>query len=142
MESEIPAEAVGRRVSCSGERATVRYVGPVPPTTGTTRIITAFLVLVTGPVSDVREALHHLSNVSLTRCWFVFPGLWLGVEWDNPERGKHNGTHEGVQYFTCRWENRRTRVGTRIRKSFRDKKRCVCCLSDILQEARLCVRRR
>uniref|UniRef100_A0A8C8GL89 Tubulin-specific chaperone E n=1 Tax=Oncorhynchus tshawytscha TaxID=74940 RepID=A0A8C8GL89_ONCTS len=29
-------------------------------------------------------------------------GLWLGVEWDNPDRGKHNGSHEGVHYFTCR----------------------------------------
>ncbi|XP_030627219.1 tubulin-specific chaperone E [Chanos chanos] len=29
-------------------------------------------------------------------------GLWLGIEWDNPERGKHDGTHEGVCYFTCR----------------------------------------
>ncbi|XP_061582227.1 tubulin-specific chaperone E isoform X2 [Cololabis saira] len=54
--------AVGRRVCSAGERATVRYVGPVPPTAG----------------------------------------LWLGVEWDNPERGKHDGSHEGVQYFTCR----------------------------------------
>ncbi len=27
-------------------------------------------------------------------------GLWLGVEWDNPQvRGKHNGSHEGVKYF-------------------------------------------
>ncbi|XP_008303746.1 tubulin-specific chaperone E [Stegastes partitus] len=61
-EPEVPEDAVGRRVSCGEERATVRYVGPVPPTTG----------------------------------------LWLGVEWDNPERGKHNGSHEGVSYFTCR----------------------------------------
>ncbi|XP_074846244.1 tubulin-specific chaperone E isoform X2 [Carettochelys insculpta] len=29
-------------------------------------------------------------------------GLWLGVEWDNPQRGKHNGSHEGIQYFKCR----------------------------------------
>ncbi|XP_036392728.1 tubulin-specific chaperone E [Megalops cyprinoides] len=29
-------------------------------------------------------------------------GVWLGVEWDNPERGKHDGNHEGVYYFTCR----------------------------------------
>ncbi|XP_037621753.1 tubulin-specific chaperone E-like [Sebastes umbrosus] len=57
-----PEDAVGRRVFCDEERATVRYVGPVPPTAG----------------------------------------LWLGVEWDNPERGKHDGSHEGVQYFTCR----------------------------------------
>lgn len=58
----VPGAAVGRRVSCDGERATVRYVGQVPPTAG----------------------------------------LWLGVEWDNPERGKHDGSHGGVQYFTCR----------------------------------------
>ncbi|XP_040891355.1 tubulin-specific chaperone E [Toxotes jaculatrix] len=61
-EPEVPADAVGRRVSCGGERATVRYAGPVPPTAG----------------------------------------LWLGVEWDNPDRGKHGGSHEGVRYFTCR----------------------------------------
>nr|XP_056708341.1 tubulin-specific chaperone E [Euleptes europaea] len=29
-------------------------------------------------------------------------GIWLGIEWDNHQRGKHNGTHEGVQYFKCR----------------------------------------
>ncbi|XP_073483687.1 tubulin-specific chaperone E isoform X5 [Aquarana catesbeiana] len=29
-------------------------------------------------------------------------GLWLGIEWDNPLRGKHNGSHEGRRYFTCR----------------------------------------
>lgn len=61
MAAEVPANAVGRRVTCNGERATVRYVGTVPPTAG----------------------------------------LWLGVEWDKPDRGKHDGSHEGVQYFTC-----------------------------------------
>ncbi|XP_068178574.1 tubulin-specific chaperone E isoform X2 [Antennarius striatus] len=61
-EPEVPPGAVGRRVSCRGERATVRYVGPVPPT----------------------------------------QGLWLGVEWDHPGRGKHDGSHDGVRFFTCR----------------------------------------
>ncbi|CAM9824783.1 unnamed protein product [Lampetra fluviatilis] len=28
-------------------------------------------------------------------------GLWFGVEWDNPERGKHDGSHGGVRYFHC-----------------------------------------
>ncbi|XP_047433504.1 tubulin-specific chaperone E isoform X2 [Mugil cephalus] len=35
-------------------------------------------------------------------CPYVSSGLWLGVEWDDPERGKHDGSHEGVKYFTCR----------------------------------------
>lgn len=30
-------------------------------------------------------------------------GVWLGVEWDEPDRGKHNGVKEGKQYFSCRW---------------------------------------
>ncbi|KAG8583143.1 hypothetical protein GDO81_008297 [Engystomops pustulosus] len=29
------------------------------------------------------------------------PGIWLGVEWDNPSRGKHDGSHEGTRYFPC-----------------------------------------
>uniref|UniRef100_H0WW96 Tubulin-specific chaperone E n=2 Tax=Otolemur garnettii TaxID=30611 RepID=H0WW96_OTOGA len=28
-------------------------------------------------------------------------GCWLGVEWDNPERGKHDGSHKGTAYFKC-----------------------------------------
>ncbi|KAF2986090.1 hypothetical protein EK904_013725 [Melospiza melodia maxima] len=31
-------------------------------------------------------------------------GIWLGVEWDDPERGKHDGSYEGTQYFTCSQE--------------------------------------
>ncbi|KAM7289098.1 tubulin-specific chaperone E [Ixodes scapularis] len=26
-------------------------------------------------------------------------GTWIGIEWDDPNRGKHNGCHNGVQYF-------------------------------------------
>jgi Leucine-rich repeat (LRR) protein len=29
-------------------------------------------------------------------------GEWLGVEWDDSSRGKHDGTHNGVRYFNCR----------------------------------------
>jgi hypothetical protein len=28
-------------------------------------------------------------------------GEWLGVEWDDPTRGKHSGEHLGTRYFTC-----------------------------------------
>ena len=30
-------------------------------------------------------------------------GTWLGVEWDDPQRGKHDGAKDGIQYFTCVW---------------------------------------
>ena len=30
-------------------------------------------------------------------------GYWLGVEWDDPSRGKHDGSHSGVRYFECRY---------------------------------------
>lgn len=26
-------------------------------------------------------------------------GVWIGVEWDDPSRGKHDGSHNGVSYF-------------------------------------------
>ncbi|KAF2120745.1 tubulin-specific chaperone-like protein E [Lophiotrema nucula] len=28
-------------------------------------------------------------------------GEWLGVEWDDPARGKHSGEHGGIRYFEC-----------------------------------------
>lgn len=28
-------------------------------------------------------------------------GAWLGVEWDDVHRGKHDGTYEGRRYFEC-----------------------------------------
>lgn len=29
-------------------------------------------------------------------------GTWVGIEWDDVSRGKHDGTHEGKRYFSCR----------------------------------------
>ncbi|KAI5302418.1 hypothetical protein KEM56_000716, partial [Ascosphaera pollenicola] len=42
-------------------------------------------------------------------------GQWLGVEWDDPTRGKHAGEHNGVQYFTCR--SRLPTAGSFVRPS-------------------------
>ncbi|CCM04714.1 uncharacterized protein FIBRA_06901 [Fibroporia radiculosa] len=28
-------------------------------------------------------------------------GTWLGVEWDDPQRGKHDGVKDGKRYFSC-----------------------------------------
>lgn len=30
-------------------------------------------------------------------------GNWLGVEWDDPTRGKHSGSHEGIQHFVTKY---------------------------------------
>uniref|UniRef100_R4G3X9 Tubulin-specific chaperone E n=1 Tax=Rhodnius prolixus TaxID=13249 RepID=R4G3X9_RHOPR len=54
---------VGDRVQVGNHRATVKYVGPVPPT----------------------------------------KGLWLGLDWDDPSRGKHDGQYAGTKYFEARY---------------------------------------
>ena len=27
---------------------------------------------------------------------------WLGIEWDDPKRGKHNGVKDGKRHFKCK----------------------------------------
>uniref|UniRef100_A0A023F7S1 Tubulin-specific chaperone E n=2 Tax=Triatoma infestans TaxID=30076 RepID=A0A023F7S1_TRIIF len=53
----------GDRVQLGNHRATVKYVGAVPPT----------------------------------------KGLWLGLDWDDPSRGKHDGQYAGTKYFQARY---------------------------------------
>lgn len=31
-----------------------------------------------------------------------YKNIWYGIDWDDEERGKHNGTHNGVSYFSTR----------------------------------------
>jgi len=31
-------------------------------------------------------------------------GSWLGVEWDDPTRGKHSGGINGEEYFACKFK--------------------------------------
>ncbi|KAL0577802.1 hypothetical protein V5O48_004169 [Marasmius crinis-equi] len=40
-------------------------------------------------------------------------GTWLGIEWDDPSRGKHDGVKDGKRYFDCRFPN----AGSFIRQS-------------------------
>ncbi|KAJ6021287.1 hypothetical protein N7540_006791 [Penicillium herquei] len=42
-------------------------------------------------------------------------GDWLGVEWDDPSRGKHAGEHKGARYFTCK--NNHPTAGSFVRPS-------------------------
>ena len=41
-------------------------------------------------------------------------GTWLGVEWDDESKGKHDGSHQGHRYFGC---SRPGNVASFIRRS-------------------------
>lgn len=34
-----------------------------------------------------------------------YAGDWVGVDWDADGEGKHDGSHNGVRYFTARGQN-------------------------------------
>ncbi|KAF9935260.1 hypothetical protein BGZ65_003430 [Modicella reniformis] len=42
-----------------------------------------------------RGTIRYVGEVPSTK------GVWLGVEWDEKERGKHSGEHNGTKYFDC-----------------------------------------
>ena len=44
----------------------------------------------------------HIGTIEYVGPVDNFTGIWLGVEWDDPARGKHDGSKDGKQYFTCR----------------------------------------
>ncbi|CAL1527789.1 unnamed protein product, partial [Lymnaea stagnalis] len=43
--------------------------------------------------NDHRACIRFIGAVPPTK------GIWFGVEWDDPNRGKHDGSYEGVTYF-------------------------------------------
>ncbi|PVF92732.1 RNI-like protein [Serendipita vermifera] len=53
---------------------------------------------------SVGDRVYHNSNFGTVR--YVGPisgksGSWFGIEWDDPTRGRGNGSVDGVQYFSC-----------------------------------------
>lgn len=53
----------------------------------------------------VNQRLSYQSNLCTVR--YIGPvqgttGIWLGVEWDDVDRGRHAGEHNGTKYFECR----------------------------------------
>lgn len=63
VDQAVPADAVGRRVSCGDERATVRFAGPVPPTAGKIRDVSRWLLLTNqGWVGKI--CARHLAGLS------------------------------------------------------------------------------
>lgn len=53
-------------------------------------------------VGDRISYMGHLGAVKFVGNVEKTTGIWLGVEWDNPERGKHDGMKDGKRYFSCR----------------------------------------
>lgn len=51
-------------------------------------------------------------------------GEWLGVEWDDPTRGKHAGEHQGVKYFECEYAI----LDLTLEQSRRD----LCCCGSVV----------
>lgn len=36
------------------------------------------------------------------KLFYFIAGVWIGVDWDEAERGKHDGSHNGQRYFSAR----------------------------------------
>ena len=50
------------------------------------------------PQNNARGTIKYIGAVENTK------GSWLGIDWDNPERGKHDGSHQGRNYFVTHSE--------------------------------------
>jgi tubulin-specific chaperone E len=53
---------------------------------------------------SVGDRVYHNSNFGTIR--YVGPvsrknGTWFGIEWDDPTRGRGDGSVDGIQYFSC-----------------------------------------
>lgn len=60
------------------------------------------MVSITNCICLQENGAFSLSSFIAHVVFLVLLGLWLGVEWDNPARGRHDGSHEGTVYFKCR----------------------------------------
>jgi len=57
------------------------------------------------PIYHVSQRLSFDSHLCTVRYIGPVQGTqkdWLGVEWDDPTRGKHDGEHQRVRYFSCK----------------------------------------
>ena len=55
------------------------------------------------PMSPPRISMGgYLGTVRYTGPVEGTSGTWLGIEWDDHARGKHDGVHNNKRYFTCR----------------------------------------
>lgn len=53
-------------------------------------------------IGDRIEYLSHYGTVKYIGEVEGYSSTWLGVDWDDPSRGKHDGTVNGKHYFNSR----------------------------------------
>ena len=49
--------------------------------------------------------MNHIGTIRFSGPVEGTSGAWLGIEWDDPKRGKHDGSKDGKQYFKCLWDS-------------------------------------
>lgn len=59
-------------------------------------------ITVTPAIGDRIECNKHFGTIKYIGPVEGYLDSWLGIDWDDPERGKHNGTVKGKQYFEAR----------------------------------------
>ncbi|KAK7952387.1 uncharacterized protein PG986_008115 [Apiospora aurea] len=82
----------GGKVCLSNGRALMKVVGEAKSKFMASKAKAGDRLSYDGAVCTVR----YLGEVAGTT------GSWIGVEWDDASRGKHDGSHKGQRYFTCK----------------------------------------
>lgn len=59
-------------------------------------------IAVTPAVNDRIECNEEFGTVKYIGPVDGAQDIWLGIDWDNPERGKHDGSVNGKRYFHAR----------------------------------------
>lgn len=95
-------------LACDWARVIDNYSGELPvlvssSTQQTKQEMTSNPTL-TGSAYHINQRLSFAAILCTVR--YIGPvegtsGEWLGVEWDEPTKGKHSGEHGGKKYFDC-----------------------------------------
>lgn len=54
-------------------------------------------------VGDRVEVGGNRGTISYIGAIEGYDGEWVGIDWDNPERGKHDGSVKGKRYFQAKF---------------------------------------
>jgi len=81
-ETQLASFFVGQRICFEGYYGSIRYIGPISLNTSGVEL---------GLSDNAKFTNENPAH-----------DIWIGVEWDLKIRGKHDGSVNGVNYFSCR----------------------------------------